>query len=661
MKDIEQLYALWDEFLKEWPAQRLRTMTLDEYTQAGSKDTFTYWLEWRLRDLGSIRGIWASKFGIFSRANDEPKESHGRLRYCDSHAWYSALGATAEEAFEKVRDYVIQIAELASQGDVDGIGALGFKDSEGRSLRIKEAEGEAFRWKVAFHYQNRQNPVIVNVFKPALLAAYTGRDASEGMAALQKAAIAKRPAGMGILEYGRQIGMTQQQKNGGAAPPPAPCTNLIYYGPPGTGKTHKLNEILEHEYAQTNVSPEEWRNRFIAEKITTLKWWENAVAVLYDLGGEADVTQMTRHPFIQAIAKTKSIQNLRATLWGALQHHAIEGSIVATQNRAAPAVFDKNASSVWKLAGDWEDACADLIALVDEFKRGPQETSVIQRYRFVTFHQSYGYEEFVEGLRPVLNDETAQGEVAYEIRPGVFKQLCDEARQSPGQRFAMVIDEINRGNISKIFGELITLIEADKRDPLNGEKPPIEVVLPYSGEKFSVPANVDIYGTMNTADRSLALLDMALRRRFEFRPLLPDGTLLGKVIFENKEINLCQMLEKMNARIEALYDRDHCIGHAYLMDVKHFDDLKNVFRHRIIALLEEYFFDDWQKIRLVLGDNQKEKAHQFMTESEMDLNALFGENHELENDALKRHYVLQEKAFSEPDAYIGIYQSFSSN
>ena len=541
MKDIEQLYALWDEFLKEWPAQRLRTMTLDEYTQAGSKDTFTYWLEWRLRDLGSIRGIWASKFGIFSRANDEPKESHGRLRYCDSHAWYSALGATAEEAFEKVRDYVIQISELASQGDVDGIGALGFKDSEGRSLRIKEAEGEAFRWKVAFHYQNRQKPVIVDVFKPALLAAYTGRDASEGMAALQKAAIAKRPAGMGILEYGRQIGMTQQQKNGGVAPPPAPCTNLIYYGPPGTGKTHKLNEILEHEYAQTNVSPEEWR------------------------------------------------------------------------------------------------------------------------YRFVTFHQSYGYEEFVEGLRPVLNDETAQGEVAYEIRPGVFKQLCDEARQSPGQRFAMVIDEINRGNISKIFGELITLIEADKRDPLNGEKPPIEVVLPYSGEKFSVPANVDIYGTMNTADRSLALLDMALRRRFEFRPLLPDGALLGKVVFENKEINLCQMLEKMNARIEALYDRDHCIGHAYLMGVKHFDDLKNVFRHRIIALLEEYFFDDWQKIRLVLGDNQKEKAHQFMTESETDLNALFGENHELENHALKRHYVLQEKAFSEPDAYIGIYQSFSSN
>lgn len=117
----------------------------------------------------------------------------------------------------------------------------------------------------------------------------------------------------------------------------------------------------------------------------------------------------------------------------------------------------------------------------------------------------------------------------------------------------------------------------------------------------------------------------------------------------------------MNARIEALYDRDHCIGHAYLMGIKHFDDLKNVFRHRIIALLEEYFFDDWQKIRLVLGDNQKEKVHQFMTESETDLNALFGENHELENHALKRHYVLQEKAFSEPDAYIGIYQSFSSN
>src|SRR5690606_34164038 len=120
-----------------------------------------------------------------------------------------------------------------------------------------------------------------------------------------------------------------------------------------------------------------------------------------------------------------------------------------------------------------------------------------KRFSFVTFHQSYGYEEFVEGLRPVLDGDADAGEIQYEIRPGVFKELCRRARLAPDQRFAMVIDEINRGNISKIFGELITLIEIDKRE---GAEDAISATLPYSGDSFSVLANVDIIGTMNTAD-----------------------------------------------------------------------------------------------------------------------------------------------------------------
>ena len=139
--------------------------------------------------------------------------------------------------------------------------------------------------------------------------------------------------------------------------------------------------------------------------------------------------------------------------------------------------------------------------------------------------------------------------------------------RSPDQRFAMVIDEINRGNISKIFGELITLVEADKRDPLDGSAPPTEVTLAYSGEKFSVPANVDIIGTMNTADRSLALLDTALRRRFEFVPLMPDtraekdpadpdsAPLAALVVTTDAGvIDIRLLLQRMNERIEALYD-----------------------------------------------------------------------------------------------------------
>lgn len=254
------------------------------------------------------------------------------------------------------------------------------------------------------------------------------------------------------------------------------------------------------------------------------------------------------------------------------------------------------------------------------------------------------------------------------------------ARFAPDQRFAMVIDEINRGNISKIFGELITLIEPDKRE---GAENSISVKLPYSGESFSIPANVDIIGTMNTADRSLALLDTALRRRFDFIPLMPDsrdepGKPLHnlRVTLKDKIINVPQMLTVINQRVEALYDRDHTIGHAYFTSLMHknhdgtdkhpdgtsrFDELALIFRNKIIPLLEEYFFEDWQKIRLVLADNQKQDASaQFVTvshDNEDELARLFSKDHGLDTFTPQRHYALQEDAFSNPDAYIGIYQT----
>jgi 5-methylcytosine-specific restriction protein B len=312
---------------------------------------------------------------------------------------------------------------------------------------------------------------------------------------------------------------------------------------------------------------------------------------------------------------------------------------------------------------------------VIEYNAGPPVAEYIKRYSFVTFHQSYGYEEFVEGLRPVLDGDAVAGEIQYEIRPGVFKELCRRARSAPNQRFAMVIDEINRGNISKIFGELITLIEPDKRE---GAENAVSATLPYSGESFSVPANVDIVGTMNTADRSLALLDTALRRRFEFVPVIPDARdepgapLAGlRVTLGEQVIDVPRVLDAINQRVEALYDRDHCVGHAYFTPLAKVPDgderlvaLQQVFSTRILPLLEEYFFEDWQKIRLVLADNQKPTAAQFVAESqdhEDDLTRLFGSDHGLDSYATKRRYAVQEAAFSNPDAYIGIYQTMSGH
>lgn len=456
------------------------------------------------------------------------------------------------------------------------------------------------------------------------------------------------------------------------------AVNRIYYGPPGTGKTYELSKLLKREYEQATsaVSPEEWRSQFISDKVAHRKWWEGAVLALYDLGESANVSQLLDHPFIRAISEAKGrTDGVRQTLWATLQERTVdESTTVKSKSRFSPQVFDKSKESVWRLAGDWREACGGLVALVEQYRLGAPSSEVIHRYSFVTFHQSYGYEEFVEGLRPMLGGEAESGEIQYEIRSGAFKDLCRRARSAPEQRFAMVIDEINRGNISKIFGELITLIEPDKRE---GADNAVAVTLPYSGDSFSVPANIDIIGTMNTADRSLALLDTALRRRFEFVPVMPDARdepgapLAGLRVSSGDEvIDIPQMLDAINQRIAALYDRDHCIGHAYFTSLAQVPDgderlvaLQQVFSTRILPLLEEYFFEDWQKIRLVLADNQKPEVEQFVREGvdhEDDLARLFGSEHGLDSYATKRRYAVQDAALSNPQAYIGIYKTLSS-
>lgn len=218
-----------------------------------------------------------------------------------------------------------------------------------------------------------------------------------------------------------------------------------------------------------------------------------------------------------------------------------------------------------------------------------------ERISFVTFHQSYGYEDFIEGLRPELKD----GQVSYHVRPGIFLQAC-KAAESSTENHVLIIDEINRANISKVFGELITLLEEDKRSGKNNVNA-LTVKLPYSGEDFSVPSNLYVIGTMNTADRSIALLDTALRRRFEFEELQPDYTTLPDKLIDG--VDLRAMLQAINDRIEYLYDRDHTIGHAYFMNVNTLADLDMVFRRKVIPLLQEYFYEDLAKVRSVLNED----------------------------------------------------------
>ena len=224
---------------------------------------------------------------------------------------------------------------------------------------------------------------------------------------------------------------------------------------------------------------------------------------------------------------------------------------------------------------------------------------------FITFHQSYSYEDFIEGIRPTLatKDSEDNKDLKYTIHSGIFKNICERAKNNQDKNYVLIIDEINRGNISKIFGELITLLEPTKR---LGESEELKIRLPYSGEEFGVPKNLYILGTMNTADRSIALLDIALRRRFNFIEMPPRYELLKqKIEVKNDKIELQELLKAINTRIEFLLDKDHLIGHSYFINIKTFEDLKEIFRNSIIPLLQEYFYDDFEKIREVLniGDN----------------------------------------------------------
>ena len=388
--------------------------------------------------------------------------------------------------------------------------------------------------------------------------------------------------------------------------------NQILYGPPGTGKTFSVRKYIDEILGKNpglNIENEDQR---INNVVKDSNWYSAIALSMYQNGknNKYKVAELLEQKIIKAFSLTRENKNVRAALWAQMQIHTHENCPnVNYSNRLAPFIFEKNENSEWYLTEDGIKFVEENLSEQLEQLSAKNNTRKLEDfYKFLTFHQSYSYEEFVEGIKPQIRTDEECSSVSYEYNKGVFKEICQQANSDPDNNYLLIIDEINRGNISKIFGELITLIEINKRVMPNGERifentvtkdEQLLVTLPYTKSKFGVPNNLYILGTMNTSDRSIASIDIALRRRFKFVEMMPNSDLVADF-----ECNFKEIFEKLNTKIKILLDRDHQIGHSYFIETKYADAdiniLKEIWFSEILPLLNEYFYCDWEKLKLII-------------------------------------------------------------
>lgn len=406
--------------------------------------------------------------------------------------------------------------------------------------------------------------------------------------------------------------------------PPRHPLNLIFHGPPGTGKTWRMRRMRADFTLKITGSTVPVPVVDVAD----LTWFEVVALALHQLGKPSPTPAIVEHPLVQAKYVERAPQTrLSPFVWNQLQTHTVKTSTtVKYEFRTGLLVFDRDADGRWFLPSGLPEGLLAKASLgtLDV----PVADAAPDNQFLITFHPSFTYEDFVEGIRPesVESGDAGADAVRYPLVPGIFKRACERAVQlagftaglaafcelAPAERKKLLataaptvlfIDEINRGNVARIFGELITLIEPDKR---LGAEEELIVTLPGSRKPFGVPSNLWIVGTMNTADRSVVALDVALRRRFAFQECPPESKELDGVTVDGVDLGV--LLRTINQRLAVLRDRDHLIGHAFFWPMKiqearrTLDELRRVFRESIVPLLLEYFHDDLGRVGLVLGE-----------------------------------------------------------
>ena len=622
---------LYDEFLAEFPLEKLREMPLERYTNLNRQDSFCYWLESKLTHLGSIWGGSAYKFNVFEFSKEPGDNS--KFRNDGRYSWYARLGNTAREAYAKTLEAIVTVAQAADRGDWDTIEKV-------RDL------GPAFKWKIAFMYSHWR---LIAIYKTDMLKAaaeLSGMQTKKrvSMAELQEflmdrqgerdtmeysdelwrradEATKKRVWVISPGEKGRlwqdfvkegiiaigwdEMGDLSEFENRedledaykGAYPDKGgnnfndylclwQFANVMKKGEivyaKGGLRTILGRGVIETEYiyddsrqeyqsirkvrwenTESRELPEDVKTTFPTKTLTDLSEFKSLVKSMEALFATQTI-QVRSSDVPERIREMAELLRLKKNV--ILQGAPGTGKTYSTASLAL-ALFGEPVS-------DWNDHSA-IMSRYEQLREAG-------RISFTTFHQSMDYEDFVEGIKPVTKD----GAVIYAIEEGIFKRICSRAEKEPQIPYLLIVDEINRGNVSKIFGELITLLEADKRQ---GGAHPVTVTLPYSKQPFSVPGNLYIVGTMNTTDRSTGTIDYAVRRRFAFVTLPADRSVLKGYSVAEALFDDVQKFIRDN-RLSDIDMEDLMPGHSYFMAGNE-EELRTNVKYALIPLIKEYIKD----------------------------------------------------------------------
>lgn len=641
MATLEEKYALWKTFRERWPVSAIESMSYPDYSSKGSLDTFCYWVEFGTKELGSISGSSAFKFGVYSRANFGNESAQAKYSYSDSDAWLTSYGNSAEEAFEHVRKLILEVINHAQSGNLEAI-------EDNKLSRM-------LKWKIAFLYQDVDHAKIVNIFTDGPLQLFLDVKYSS-MSKLNRKLFAETNE-TNVFALGELI-LSHAEKNkkllsetGELLPP---SKNIILYGPPGTGKTHALlngtvnglgflNELPEEQMRTVTFHPSYGYEDFvegISPILTNEQEESSQLQYILRDGVFKEIAHKAELDTIRCKANFKTnIDVSEANVW--------KMSLGNTATDEGTTIFEycikNNVALLGFINQDLTSYASKASSLVKHLKDLDVKQTVISMVRqfictmktddliFVTKGNLGGIRAIgqISGdynympdspychARPVHwiwvnNDEpipveklfkknvsqrtiySLNGRLEHDELQKLFVAESAEDSAHP-KNFVLKIDEINRGNVAKIFGELITIIEDNKRG--------YSIQL-ASGDTFSVPENLYLIGTMNTADRSLMHLDTALRRRFHFIEMMPNPELLDNKNIDG--INLTHLLTQINRRIEVLLDREHTIGHGYFMQndepISTTEELQHVIMNKVLPQLQEYFFDDYAQIQLILGE-----------------------------------------------------------